>query len=291
MEMKGRKATDEPKVVVLISITSDIGTALAKRYSNDGYTVVGTYRSTNQLDELRDIAKCHLVFCDISNKKSISEFVREYAALGLQWDTFISCPCTPLPLRAFFKCDFDEWSNSIHINAIEQLRVLHQLYPFRKKRCISNVVFLAGGGVNNAVINFSSYTVSKIALIKMCEFLDTENENLNIFIVGPGWTKTKTHSVILQHVDRNDERYSKTVDFIRHGTGTSMDDIYGCIKWLSKQGKDVASGRNFSVVNDKWKGKESKDLAAELRSDMNMYKLRRCKNDFLSHGKGKTGAR
>ena len=27
----------------------------------------------------------------------------------------------------------------------------------------------------------------------MCELIDDENKNLNCFIVGPGFTKTKTH--------------------------------------------------------------------------------------------------
>ena len=279
--MKSKKVINDQKVVILIAITSDIGTALAKRYSNEGYTIVGTYRSTNQLNELTDIPNCHLFSCDIGDRKSVSEFVRGYTALGWPWDTFISCPCTPLPLKAFFECSFDEWSDSIHINAIEQLGILHQLYPFRKKSQTSNVVFFAGGGVNNAVINFSAYTVSKVMLIKMCEFLDAENEDLNIFIVGPGWTKTKNHYLILENLDRTDERYQKTLNFMKNEKGTSMDDIYNCIKWLSEQGKEVASGRNFSVVNDKWKGNLSGRLSSELKNDINMYKLRRCKNDFL----------
>jgi len=270
------------KVIVIISITSDIGLSLAKRYSKEDYTIVGTYRSTARLNELKNISDCHLISCNIGEEKSIHRFVEEYAKLGLQWDTFISCPCNPLPLKAFFECDFDEWSNSVHINAIEQLRILHRLWPFRNKGHVSDVIFFAGGGMNNAVINFSAYTISKLMLAKMCEFIDAENEDLNIFIVGPGWTKTKTHNLILENIDRNDERYHKTVDFMKNKEGTTINDIYSCIKWLCERGKKVASGRNFSVVNDKWKGNLNKRLENELKSDINMYKMRRYKNDFLA---------
>jgi len=272
------------KVVVLISITSDIGMALAERYSRDGYTIVGTYRSARSLDQLRALPDCHLFFCDMSDKESISKFINDYAALGLKWDVFISCPCNPLPIKAFFEGDFDEWSDSVHVNVIEQLRVLHGIHSHRNKS--AHVVFFAGGGANNAVVNFSAYTASKIMLIKMCEFIDAENDDLNVFIVGPGWTRTKTHDLILANTDKSDEKHRKTEDFLKSGKGTSMDDVYGCIKWLCEQGKGVASGRNFSVVNDKWKGELSKVLAEELRSDVNMYKLRRCRNDFLQGEKG-----
>ncbi len=282
--MKNKQATDNPKVVVLISITSDIGTALAARYAADGFTIVGTYRSTNQLDQLRDITDCHLFYCDIADKDSICQFVEDYAALGWTWDTFISCPCNLLPIKPFFDCDFDWWTDSVHINAIEQLRVLHKLHPYRSRKQTANVVFFAGGGTNNAVINFSAYTISKIMLIKMCEFLDAENEDLNIFIVGPGWTKTKSHSLVLNTLEPTDPKYQETLDFMENKQGTSMDDIYGCIKWLSRQGKEVAGGRNFSVVHDKWKGDLSARLSAELKSDINMYKLKRYGNEWRSTG-------
>ena len=269
------------KVVVIVSITSDIGIALAKRYAKDGYTIVGTYRSPKLLPELKSIKDCHLFFCDIGDKKSITRFIERYKKLRRKWDLFISCPCNPLPLKAFFECDFDEWSDSIHINAIEQLRILHQIYPYRNEKKLVDIVFFAAGGVNNSVINFSAYTVSKIALIKMCEFLAAENDDINIFTVGPGWTKTKAHNLVLKHSDHTGLRYRKTVEFMKHGKGTSMEDIYGCITWLCKQGKDIASGRNFSVVNDKWKKPCNKKLAKELSKDADMYKLRRWRTDFL----------
>lgn len=269
------------KVVVLISITSDIGVALAHRYAQHGYRIVGTYRSTTQLDQLSDISNIQLYPCDIMNRQEIASFIKEYAALDVPWDIFISLPCTPLPLKGFFQCDFDEWAESIHLNAIEQLRILHQLHPYRNIHSVSNVVLFAGGGVNNAVIDFSAYTVSKSMLIKMCEFLDAENKDMNIFIVGPGWTKTKAHLITLANVDQNSCKYRETIDFLNMREGTSMDDIFNCISWLCAQGKEVASGRNFSVVNDQWHGESSSVLAEELRSDGNMYKLRRHRNNFL----------
>ncbi|HOW36110.1 MAG TPA: SDR family oxidoreductase [Candidatus Omnitrophota bacterium] len=269
------------KTVVIISITSDIGLALAKRYAKAGYQIVGTYRSTKLLPEFRGIKDCRLFFCDVGDKKSISRFIAGYKKLHLPWDVFISCPCNPLPLKDFFKCDFNEWSDSVHVNSIEQLRLLHQMYPLRKKNKVVDVVFLAGGGVNNAVLKFSAYTVSKIMLIKMCEFLDAEDKNINIFIVGPGWTRTKTHAFVLKHVGKDDERRQKVIEFLKKGKGTTMDEIYGCIRWLCGQGRKIAGGRNFSVVNDKWQGPASKKLSQALKKDPNMYKLRRCRNDFL----------
>lgn len=255
------------KVCIILSITSDIGMALAQRYGRDGYKVFGTRRSDVPPNSIETF------YLDIDSKASVIQFAVDVKRLGVKWDTLISCPCNPLPLEPFFESEFDEWSKSVHTNAIEQLRVLHELYPYRGEK--ANVVFFAGGGVNNAVLNFSAYTISKIMLIKMCEYLDAETD-LNIFAVGPGWTRTKGHHTILRNIDAKDPRYQQTIDFLNSGKGTSMDDIYDCIRWLSEQGKEVASGRNFSVVNDKW---DSGELANILRGNPDMYKLRRHGND------------
>ena len=259
--MKPKKCAKK-KVVFISSITSDIGIALAKRYLRDGYIVAGTYRSKNLLHELTNFNDCYLYYCDFEDKESISESVSQFAADELRWDTFASCAAIPNPLTKFFESDFDEWSCSVHINAIEQLRVLHALYPTRNTDVVPNVLFFAGPGTNNAVTNFSALTVSKIMLIKFCELLDAECKDLNVFIVGPGWTKTKTHERILSNPHVSPEKYKETLDFMRNKQGTSMDDIYDCIRWLSDKGKIVAGGRNFSIVHDYWGTNELSQIFA-----------------------------
>lgn len=269
--------TKERPVAFFSSITSDIGIALAKRYAKEGYVIAGTYRSRKLLPELTDISSQHLFFCDLGDRKTIYDSVSQFSKLELRWETFISCAAWPPPLTPFFESDFEEWGYSLHVNAVEQLRVLHAIYPFRVQNHVPNVIFFAGPGTNNSVKNFSALTVSKLILIKMCELLDAENEKLNIFTIGPGWTKTKTHQLILSDPHVSAEKYNETLDFMKNRQGTSMDHIYECIRWLSAKGRGVAGGRNFSIVHDLW---GTKDLADELLGDSNMYKLRRFRNNW-----------
>ena len=142
--------------------------------------------------------------------------------------------------------------------------------------------FSGGPGTNNAVTNFSALTLSKTMLLKSCELLHAENEDINAFIVGPGWTRTKTHDAILSDPHVSEEKRQGTLDFLSSNSGTSMDDIYDCIRWLSEAGRAVAGGRNFSVVHDHW---GSDELAQELSNDFDMYKLRRYRNDWKDKGK------
>lgn len=266
---------------IVYGITSDIGAAIARAYSAQGYMVTGSHRPGTSIEQFRSMPRLNLFPSDLADKQSVDRFALDVQRLNHPWTKLVICPCTPFPLKAFFEADFEEWQESVHINAIEQLRLLHRLYPARDRSAVPDVVFFAGGGVNNAVVNFSAYSISKIMLIKMCEYIDAEAKDINIFIVGPGWVRTKVHNVILEKLDHSDERYQKTVDFLAKGDGTPLEDIFRCIEWLSEQGRAVASGRNFSVVHDAWSGPGSAKLAAALKADPGMYKLVRARNDFL----------
>jgi NAD(P)-dependent dehydrogenase (short-subunit alcohol dehydrogenase family) len=274
--MNPASASPRP-VVFLSSITSDIGLALAAHYVADGWTVAGTYRSSSLLPQLTALGIEHLYFCDLADPATIARSSAEFAATGLRWDTFISLASLPPPLCGFFSGPFDAWSHSVHVNAIEQLRQLHTLYPTRRPGCVADVVFFAGPGTNGAPRDFSALTTAKIMLIKMCELLHAEAPDLNPFIVGPGWTRTKTHDLILADPDVSPEKKAETQAFLNRGGGTPMAEIYACIRWLCTQGRDVAGGRNFSVVHDIW-GRD--ELASALRRDPWMYKLRRHGNAF-----------
>jgi len=111
----------------------------------------------------------------------------------------------------------------------------------------------------------------------MCELLDDENENLNAFILGPGWVRTKIHEQTLQS-GLAGVNYKRTREFLESDIpGTDYRDIFGCINWCIDNGRQVAGGRNFSVVHDLWK-KKGKFLAQQLRADPDKFKLRRFKN-------------
>jgi NAD(P)-dependent dehydrogenase (short-subunit alcohol dehydrogenase family) len=264
-------------VALFSSLSSDIGLELARRYRRDGWLVAGTYRSSDSLPALREVAGRNLWHCDLNDVESVDAAAAAVRATGLRWNTFVSCASQPQPLTAFFDTPFDGWSQSIHVNAIEQLRFLHAVHGCRVSESVCDVVFFAGPGTNSAVVNFSALTIGKMMLIKMCELLDAECPDLNAFIIGPGWTRTKTHATIINDPDVSPEKRRETAAFLERETGTSFDDIYDCIRWLSAGGRERAGGRNFSVVHDLW-GDER--LAAALASTPSMYKFRRSGNDW-----------
>lgn len=267
------------KTVFILSASSDIGRELAERYSRDGFSVVGTYRDPGGAGRLAGRPDVALLACDVVSRESVRAMVDAYAAMNRPWDVLISSVGQLEPIGPFFSLDFDRWEESIRINFTAQLRVLHALYPYRRQGRIGHVAFFAGGGTNNPFPNFSAYCVSKIGLIKMCELLDDEAQDLNVFIVGPGFLPTKIHQQTLRNPAGAGRNYDKMRAFFEaEQPHASYEDIYQCINWCIGRGRLVAGGRNFSAVHDPWR-EGGGELATELEADPNKFKLRRFRNE------------
>lgn len=267
--------------VIVISASSDIGAAACRRWLARGWQVCGTYRTRAQAVEELERLGAVLVPCDLADIGSIREAGAALRRHGPAWDVLVLCPGTPEPVGCFRDTDFAQWEASIAVNFTSQLRLVHALLPVRRPAAERDplVLFFAGGGTNNAVVNYSAYTVSKIALIKMCELLDAEIPDTRFAIVGPGWVKTKIHEATLRAGARAGTSYQRTLEKLSGDDCTPMERVLECCEWIISAPREVIGGRNISVVGDAW---GTPELEQALRRDLNLYKLRRHGNERLA---------
>jgi NAD(P)-dependent dehydrogenase (short-subunit alcohol dehydrogenase family) len=263
--------------VFIAGISSDIGGELAKLYAARSRHVVGTYRNAAYVESLRSQANVELIACDVSQPDSIRSAAERLKALGKPWDVFIGAVGQLDPIGPFFESNMDEWSASLSLNSIGQLRLLHAIYPLRKHEALAKVAFLVGGGINGPFRNYSAYCLGKIMLVKACELIHDEAPDVHAVAIGTGWVDTKIHRQTLEAGDRAGDNYRRTAEFVASAQpGTSSADILACIDWCFAQDRAVTGGRNFSVVHDGWK--QEAGLGASLLRDPDKYKLRRSGN-------------
>jgi short-subunit dehydrogenase len=265
---------------IIISISSDIGFYLAKDWLNLGVQVSGTYRTwSNKCDELLKLG-AKLIQCDLGDIKSIDDSIRELNKNN-KWDDLIVATGSQEPIGNFSDCNIEVWSNSIDVNFTSQIRFIHGLLPNRnlEDSCVPSVLMFAGGGTNSATIDYSAYTISKIASIKMIELLDAEINDTTFSILGPGWVKTKIHDATLQSKEVAGDNYFKTLDMLdKNGEKCNpMEDVINCCNWILSSDRELVGGRNFSLVFDPWDSKEIE----KIRDDSNNFKLRRFGNEIF----------
>ena len=267
---------DHSKKTIILSISSDIGNAIAlRRLKNNAY-VVGTYRTNDESIGKLSNAGAKLVTADFLDKNSIDEACEYIGNCARCWDELIVAPGTLEPIGNFENLNFDDWSISFSINFINQLRAVNKLLTTRGKD--STIIFFAGSGTNGSADKFSAYAASKIALIKMTELLDSEIKDAKFVIIGPGWINTKIHQQTINAKKKASIAYNETIKRIKDSNFGSMEDLLDCIDWVCLQPKHVVGGRNISSQHDNWRT----DLTQILASDPSAGKLRRHANSRLS---------
>lgn len=262
---------------IIISASSDIGAAIGGRWLANGWKLFGTYRTRS--DEIDDLTNrgAQFIHCDLSDGDSLRTACGSLRGLCPRWDLLAICPGRMEPIGPFLACDAREWEESVIVNFTRQALALHELLPARNIDSGNGplVIFFAGGGTNSAPPNYSAYTVSKIALIKMCELLDAEIPDTRFVIIGPGWVRTKIHESTLRAGAMAGGNYERTAMNLEAGHWTPMERVLECCDWLVNAPRESIGGRNFSVAYDRW-GTEA--LERRLAEDSNMYKLRRSGN-------------
>lgn len=265
---------------IVISATSDIATEMCLHWKKKGWDLYGTFFSEGVNSKALKNENIPLTYCDLFDPASVDAAAQQLTQQAKSWDFLLFATGSQVPVGPFEQINIDTWVSSIQLNFLNQLRLLHRLLPCRNpSQTEKSVLFFAGGGTNNAVNNYSAYTLSKIALIKACELLDSEIDDVKFSIVGPGWVKTKIHNATLASGEAwAGKNFEKTKQKLNSNDCVPILDVIRSFEWILSQPKKVVGGRNFSTVFDRW---GSAELAELLALDDNMYKLRRFKNDIL----------
>lgn len=258
------------KKAIIYSCSSDIGYELCIHLHKQGYWVVATYLTYSAKVNNLESMGIETLRCDLSNSDDIDNSVKLFTRNGVKWDLLVLLQATMNPIGRLDTLDFKEWEKSLDLNFTKQIKIIQRLLPYRNIN--ASVITFAGGGTNNATKNYSAYTISKIALIKMMELLYEEYNDTKFTCLGPGWVDTKIHQETFHAKELAYEAYLKTIERYQNNNFTPMEKILECIDWILSEKIEVVSGRNFSIANDLW---ATDKLVAKLTSDSNMYKLRR----------------
>ena len=258
---------------IIISGSSDIGTAIIDDLIRKNHEIVYTYNS-KKVDKFKHLTSLRL---DIASRKNIRDFAKNKEVN--HWDNLVILSATQKPIGLFSEVNNEDWANSVDLNFTNQMYLIREMIHKRskKEKKINNIILWAGTGSNSAPKYYSAYTISKIAQTKMCELLDKEFDDIKVSIIGPGWVKTKIHKQTIEAGKTARENYDNTIARFETNRFNPMKDVVNCFNKIISLKKETAGGRNFSVQFDQWR---KVDLIKILDNDKNMYKLRRDFNDL-----------
>lgn len=260
--------------ILITGINSRIGSAFAfDLIKQKDINVIGTYRTKNDYIEELESLGVKLLLCDFSDVNALD-------ALTEQCDfNDLNSVClfhgVMEPIGEFKHNDIERWGNSFNINFLSIANALHVLLNKVSSGC--RFITLAGGGVNGSPKAYSSYTIAKIALIKLNELLATENPEHFFFNLGPGWVDSPIHQQTISAGDAASEAYQETIRRYQANEFVPIDKVVDALNFFTFIAGKEFSGRNFSAINDQLR---SNALSEKLLNCVNSYKLRRFNNEF-----------
>ncbi|MBI2542899.1 MAG: SDR family oxidoreductase [Candidatus Aenigmarchaeota archaeon] len=245
--------TTRDKVIIITGSSRGIGYHLANRFIESGFKVIGVSRSGTSIkhNNFQD------VIMDVSNLSEIENLGNEIDLSSVHG--IINNAGMHGPLGPFEKNDMTKWVETFYVNLFGGAALTQMCIPSLKKNN-GFVIFLSGGGSGFAKPNFSAYSVSKTAVVRLAENLAKElNPDVFVYCVAPGSNRTEMLEVAIKAGD--DVKEKDVVDF------KEPEDL--CL--FLADNKDLRYSGKFIHVKDNYKNWGEKEFSDE------MYKLRRLK--------------
>jgi NAD(P)-dependent dehydrogenase (short-subunit alcohol dehydrogenase family) len=191
------------KTVLITGLSREIGlgTALAKQYLGDGFTVFGSCRDVNK-EHLTQLKaqwgdKFIPVNMDVANLASVKQAAEAIRGNGGHLDVLISNATATTragnePIDA--GCDTEVMLNAYNVNAVGFLRIVQVFLPFFSEGAKLTAITSEAGSMSYCHReDYLDYGMAKAALNFACVTLQRRlgGRGMRVLAIHPGWVQTR----------------------------------------------------------------------------------------------------
>lgn len=264
--------------IVITGGGSGIGDAIAKSLSSDGHLVAICGRRKNKLQEVVKTNK-NIIYhvCDVSKEEDVKSFTNFVKSKLGYVDVVINCAGIFGPIGRFDTTTSKEWKKTFEINTFGTYLITKHFLPLLLKSDVKKIINFAGGGAFSPFSNYSSYAVSKAAVVRFSENIAVELYELGVQVncIAPGFVATELHNATLKAGRKKaGKQYDFTIKKLEEGNGVPTNKVVECVKFLISDESNGLTGKTISVSFDGWDTKEFRESIDELNSS-DLYTLRR----------------
>ena len=230
------------KIVLVTGASRGIGLEVAKRFSKEGYKVIGTSRGDFNLGDLIGDRSAMSVQLDLMSKESISDLFEALKSKDILPSVLINNAGITKD-QLFLRMKDKDWDEVIETNLNGLFRVTKAfIKPMVKNKFgrVINISSVAGLMGNSGQVNYSS---SKSAMVGFSRSLAKElgSRNITSNVVAPGFIETDMTTFLN---DDDKIEVSKNIPMKRFGT---VEDVAKCIVFLASDNANYITGQIISV--------------------------------------------
>lgn len=245
------------KVALVTGCNRGIGKAMAEALAEAGADIIGVSSSIalSGSETERDIHAIGRKFtayqCDLSNRKSVEEFLEKVLSENLTIDILVNNAGAILRQPAAEHSD-EFWDKVIEINLNSQFIISREIGARMIENGSGKIIFTASLLTFQGGIHVPGYAASKGAIGSLVKALSNEwaSKGVNVNAIAPGYISTDNTEAL-----RNDEDRNKTIlDRIPAGRWGETDDFKGPVVFLASKASDYVSG-TILTVDGGWMGR------------------------------------
>ena len=250
------------KNILISGATGGFGSALALKFYQEGANLLLIGRSIDKLNSLKnkltkDKMSTQIIIIiklDLSNLDLIKKVINKELKNITIIDILINCAAIQGPIGKSWENNFKEWQKTFNTNFYSTMILTNTILPFMLKNNSGSIINISGGGSTSSRPDFSSYAISKTALVRYTEILADELSKTKIKVnaIAPGVMATKMIKQVI--------KFKKNISNIKEldsakkvlSEGDNKENAIDLCVFLSKKESDGITGKLISAIWDPW---------------------------------------
>jgi 3-oxoacyl-[acyl-carrier protein] reductase len=270
--MNGSAANSEfrKKNILVIGAGRGIGKRVALGFARYGARIALVGRSKAEIDlahiEIEQAGGNALrIRADVTDPEQLVLAVnRANVTFGSPVDVMICAAGIPGPLNSFLQSNLKAWTETIQVNLLGVVHSCRAVLPSMIEKRAGKIIVLTCDSDSLPKPNFSAYSTSKTAVVRLVEALSIEvvDDNVQINCFDPGPAYTNLTDEIIRAESRLDPPIVAAAKETRRTGGVSADLQLAMISFLASEQSNHITGKLIHVTDDRQKLKN-----ATLRPD------------------------
>lgn len=269
------------KWALITGATQGLGASLARRFWENGYSLVLCGRNRAGLEnvadslEAREDQSASIFVEDFADPDAPDRLFSAVSKLHPHVDVLINNAAVQGPIGPVWDNVWADWNAALQIDLVAPVALCRAFVPLMAENGGGSIINLSGGGATGPRANFSAYATAKAGLVRFSETLADEVRPLGIRVncIAPGAMQTAMLAeVISTGADAAGEREFGLANKVFAEGGASMDRVADLALFLASDQSKGITGRLISAVWDRW---EDWTRHLEELSKSDAYTLRR----------------
>lgn len=246
----------EGRVVLVTGGGRGIGREIALTMAAAGARIVVMARSADQINETAEMIRkagrrAEAFTADVTKSEAVESAVRAIEKLLGPVEVLVNNAGTVKPFGPLWSADLKEWWNGVETNLLGPTVCSHAVLPGMVERGRGWIINVSSGAGTIGTPFYSSYVVSKTALIRLteCLALEARPHSVSVFAISPGTVRTEMTEYSL-----NSPQGQKWLPWFQRlfeeGIDVPASRAAQLVLTLASGRADALSGRFISVFDD-----------------------------------------